>query len=332
MRKITLIPGDGIGQEVVLGTKDIIDSLNLEIEWDIISTPMDDKTKKISSELEKSLSITKVGLKGPLTTPIGEGFRSINVEIRKRFELFANFRPIKTLQGFKTNYKDLDMIIIRENTEDLYAGKELEIAKGVTQSMKIITTAASDRVAKFAFQYALENKRKKITVLHKANIMKLTDGLFLDRVRRISRRKIYKDIEYEELIIDNACMQLVMTPNKFDIILTGNLFGDIVSDLCAGLVGGLGAASGANIGSNYAVFEPVHGTAPDIAGKGIANPLATILSSIMMLNHIDMKESAIKLNKAVLYTLSFPENRMRDMGGKLKTKEFINKIISNIKN
>ena len=332
MRKITLIPGDGIGEEVVLGTKDILGSLNLEIEWDIISTPMDDKTKKISSELEKSLSITKVGLKGPLTTPVGEGFRSINVEIRKRFELFANFRPIKTLQGFKTNYKDLDMIIIRENTEDLYAGKELEIAKGVTQSMKIITTAASDRVAKFAFQYALENKRKKITVLHKANIMKLTDGLFLDRVRRISRRKIYKDIEYEELIIDNACMQLVMTPNKFDIILTGNLFGDIVSDLCAGLVGGLGAASGANIGSNYAVFEPVHGTAPDIAGKGIANPLATILSSIMMLNHIDMKESAIKLNKAVLYTLSFPENRMRDMGGKLKTKEFINKIISNIKN
>ena len=294
MRKITLIPGDGIGQEVILGTKDIIDSLDLEIEWDIISNPMDDKTKKISSELEKSLSITKVGLKGPLTTPVGEGFRSINVEIRKRFELFANFRPIKTLQGFKTNYKDLDMIIIRENTEDLYAGKELEIAKGVTQSMKIITTAASDRVAKFAFQYALENKRKKITVLHKANIMKLTDGLFLDRVRRISRRKIYRDIEYEELIIDNACMQLVMNPNKFDIILTGNLFGDIVSDLCAGLVGGLGAASGANIGSNYAVFEPVHGTAPDIAGKGIANPLATILSSIMMLNHIGMKESAIK--------------------------------------
>ncbi len=332
MRKITLIPGDGIGQEVILGTKDIIDSLNLEIEWDIISNPMDDKTKKISSELEKSLSITKVGLKGPLTTPVGEGFRSINVEIRKRFELFANFRPIKTLQGFKTNYKDLDMIIIRENTEDLYAGKELEIAKGVTQSMKIITTAASDRVAKFAFQYALENKRKKITVLHKANIMKLTDGLFLDRVRRISRRKIYRDIEYEELIIDNACMQLVMNPNKFDIILTGNLFGDIVSDLCAGLVGGLGAASGANIGSNYAVFEPVHGTAPDIAGKGIANPLATILSSIMMLNHIGMKKSAIKLNKAVLYTLSFPENRMRDMGGKLKTKDFINKIISNIKN
>ena len=332
MQKITLIPGDGIGQEVVLGTKQIIDSLGLNIQWDIVTTPMDDKTKRISEELEKSLSITKVGLKGPLTTPVGEGFRSINVEIRKRFELFANVRPIKTLQGFKTNYKDLDMIIIRENTEDLYAGKELEIAKGVTQSMKIVTTAASDRVAKFAFQYALENKRKKVTVLHKANIMKLTDGLFLDRVRRISRRKAYMDIEYEELIIDNACMQLVMNPNRFDIILTGNLFGDIVSDLCAGLVGGLGAASEANLGSNYAVFEPVHGTAPDIAGKGIANPLATILSSIMMLNHIGMKEGAVKLNKAVLYTLSFPENRMKDMGGKLKTKDFINKIISNIKN
>ena len=293
MQKITLIPGDGIGQEVVLGTKQIIDSLGLNIQWDIVTTPMDDKTKRISEELEKSLSITKVGLKGPLTTPVGEGFRSINVEIRKRFELFANVRPIKTLQGFKTNYKDLDMIIIRENTEDLYAGKELEIAKGVTQSMKIVTTAASDRVAKFAFQYALENKRKKVTVLHKANIMKLTDGLFLDRVRRISRRKAYMDIEYEELIIDNACMQLVMNPNRFDIILTGNLFGDIVSDLCAGLVGGLGAASGANLGSNYAVFEPVHGTAPDIAGKGIANPLATILSSIMMLNHIGMKEGCL---------------------------------------
>lgn len=328
-RVITLVPGDGIGPEVVFATKRIVDNLHIGIEWEIIEKVFDEKNNKLSKEFENSLIRNKVALKGPIATPIATGFESINVRIRKRFELFVGMRPIKNLKGFKSNYDDVDIIIFRENTEDLYAGKEIEIAKGIMQSMKIITRTASDRIAKYAFRYASRNSRKKITVFHKANIMKLTDGLFLQCARLIAKR--YPQIEYEEMIVDNGCMQLVMNPNKFDIILTGNLYGDIVSDLCAGLVGGLGAAPGANIGKNFAVFEPVHGTAPDIAGKDIANPLATILSVVMMLKHIEELSSAFAIEQAIVYTLSEARNRTKDMGGNLKTKEFADRILDNIR-
>ena len=326
---VTLIPGDGIGPEIISATRKIIDTFDMGINWDIIQEPFDKKKNKISKELENSLTKNRVALKGPLATPIGKGFRSINVAIRKRFELFVNFRPIRNFEGFKSNYRDVDIVIFRENTEDLYAGKEIEITKGIMQSIKIITKSASDRVAKYAFRYALRNGRKKITVLHKANIMKLTDGLFLERVRIVAKN--YPEIEYQEMIVDNGCMQLVMNPNKFDLILTENLYGDIVSELCAGLIGGLGAAPGANLGKNYAVFEPAHGTAPDIAGKGIANPLAAILSAIMMLKHIGKSSFAVALEQAVTQTLSKARNRTKDMGGPLKTNEFADEIINNVK-
>src|ERR1700757_3592317 len=278
---ITLIPGDGIGPEVTNATVRILEATGIKFEWETFMAGAEafEKYKEyIPKDLIASIERTRVGLKGPVTTPIGGGFSSINVELRKRFELFANFRPIRNLPHIPTRYPDIDLIIVRENTEGLYSGIEHEVVPGVVESLKIITEKASTRIARFAFEYARREKRKRIHCIHKANIMKLSDGLFLRCTRNISKE--YPEITYGEHIVDNTCMQLVMNPYQYDVLVMENLYGDIVSDLCAGLVGGLGVVPGANFGDGCAIFEAVHGSAPDIAGKNIANPTAVLRSGI----------------------------------------------------
>ncbi|MGZ8496674.1 MAG: isocitrate/isopropylmalate dehydrogenase family protein, partial [Candidatus Binatia bacterium] len=273
MHKITLIPGDGIGPEVVKPALDIIKTAGVKIAWDSHLAGTEALKKHgttIPRALMDSFDKTKVALKGPVTTPVGEGFSSVNVELRQTFTLYANLRPIKNLPGVKARYQNVDLVVVRENTEGLYSGIEHEVVPGVMESLKIITEKASTRIAKFAFEYAKKNGRKKVTAVHKANIMKLTDGLFLDCARKMAQK--YQRIAFSDIIVDNACMQLVLDPLQFDILLLENLYGDIVSDLAAGLVGGLGLVAGANLGDHHALFEPVHGSAPDIKGKGIANP------------------------------------------------------------
>ncbi|MGZ8488218.1 MAG: isocitrate/isopropylmalate dehydrogenase family protein [Candidatus Binatia bacterium] len=287
MHKITLIPGDGIGPEVVKPALDIIKTAGVKIAWDSHLAGTEALKKHgttIPRALMDSFDKTKVALKGPVTTPVGEGFSSVNVELRQTFTLYANLRPIKNLPGVKARYQNVDLVVVRENTEGLYSGIEHEVVPGVMESLKIITEKASTRIAKFAFEYAKKNGRKKVTAVHKANIMKLTDGLFLDCARKMAQK--YQRIAFSDIIVDNACMQLVLDPLQFDILLLENLYGDIVSDLAAGLVGGLGLVAGANLGDHHALFEPVHGSAPDIKGKGIANPSAMIAAAIMMLHHI----------------------------------------------
>src|SRR5271169_1200279 len=298
--RVTLIPGDGIGPEVTKATVRILEATGVKFEWETFAVGAEAYERSgeyIPKELTESIERTRVALKGPVTTPVGGGFASINVQLRKQFELYANFRPIQNLPHVPTRYPDVDLIIVRENTESLYSGLEHEVVPGVVESLKIITEKASTKIARFAFEYARKSGRKKIHAIHKANIMKLSDGLFLRSCRAVAEQ--FKDIEYKELIVDNACMQIVMNPDQFDVLLLPNLYGDVMSDLAAGLVGGLGVVPSGNIGDEGAIFEAVHGTAPDIAGAGVANPTALLMSSILMLKHLGERAAAERVEKAL---------------------------------
>ncbi len=326
---MTLIPGDGIGPEVARATVRLLEAAGAGIRWEeqeaksIVGRRGDDA--QVDPLLE-SLGRTKVGLKGPIATPVGVGHRSINVALRKALELYANFRPVKSLPGVRTPFENVDLVIVRENTEDLYAGLEHTVVPGVVESLKIITERASTRIARFAFDYARKAGRKKIAAVHKANIMKLSDGLFLDCIRKVAQG--YPEIEYHEIIVDNCCMQLVMRPGQFDVLLLENLYGDIVSDLCAGLVGGLGLVPGANMGEACAVFEAVHGSAPDIAGKGYANPTAMMLSAVLMLHHLGEDVLANRIEKAIHRVYREGRRLTRDVGGSASTEDFTSAVIS----
>lgn len=329
---ITLIPGDGIGPEIVAATVRIIEATGVDIAWEthILGAQAQEKygTTLPESTIE-SIKRNKVALKGPQMTPIGKGFTSVNVGLRKALDLYANVRPIKALPNVPCRYPDLDLVVMRENTEDLYAGLEHVVIPGVVESIKIITEKASTRIARYSFEFARSNGRKKVTAVHKANIMKLSDGLFLECFYNVA--KDYPEIESDDKIIDNCCMQLVMRPEQFDVLVLENLYGDIVSDLCAGLIGGLGLAPGANIGEQGAVFEAVHGSAPDIAGQGIANPTAVLMSAMMMLRHIGEHDAADLAQKAMLEVFSEGKTITRDLGGTAKTDEFATAIIEKIK-
>ena len=326
-RKITLIPGDGIGPEVISATIRTIEAAGAEIEWEI-KIGGAQALEKFGSTLPKSLieSIkkNKVALKGPMTTPIGKGFTSVNVGLRKALDLYANVRPIKALPNVPCRYPELDLVVIRENTEDLYSGLEHVVVPGVVESIKVITEKASTRIAQHAFEFAKSEDRKKVTAMHKANIMKLSDGLFLECFYDVA--KDFPGIEADDKIIDNACMQLVMSPSQFDIIVMENLYGDIVSDLCAGLIGGLGLAPGANIGEKTAIFEAIHGSAPDIAGLGIANPTATMISAVMMLRHIGEFDAAVRMENAMMEVFQEGKVRTKDLGGEATTDTFANAV------
>ncbi|MCA1557058.1 MAG: isocitrate dehydrogenase (NAD(+)) [Acidobacteria bacterium] len=326
---ITLIPGDGIGPEVSAAVVRIIEAAGVEIEWETHyagAQALEKFGDTLPGELLESIKRNKVALKGPITTPVGKGFTSVNVGLRKTLDLYANLRPVRALPNVPSRYPELDLVVVRENTEDLYSGIEHVVVPGVVESIKVITEKASTRIARFAFEYAQREGRKKVTAVHKANIMKLSDGLFLDCFRKVSES--YPEIEADDKIVDNACMQLVMRPEQFDIMLLENLYGDIVSDLCAGLIGGLGLVPGANIGELGAVFEAVHGSAPDIAGQGIANPTALLQSSILMLKYLDEREPAEKIEKAMLKVFEEGRVRTRDIGGQAKTMEFAEAIIA----
>ena len=330
-RTITLIPGDGIGPEVTKPTLKIIKAAGVQVKWEIQLAGAEALKKKgttLPQELMDSFEKNKVALKGPVTTPVGEGFASVNVELRQTFLLYANLRPIKNLPGVKARYSDVDLIIVRENTEGLYSGIEHEVVPGVMESLKITTEKACTRIAKFAFDFARAHGRKKIAAIHKANIMKLTDGLFLDCARRMATQ--YPDIAFGDLIVDNACLQLVLDPLKLDVLLLENLYGDIVSDLAAGLVGGLGVVPGANLGDQHALFETVHGSAPDIKGKNIANPTAMILAAVMMLNHISEKKAAERISAALETVLRKGDCLTPDLGGSATTTKFAEAIIREI--
>jgi len=331
MRKITLIPGDGIGPEVVDSVVRVIDAAGVKIEWEKVEAgahALEKYGTVLPENVIESVKRNGVALKGPVGTPIGEGFRSVSVKLRKDLNLYANLRPIKSLKGIKSKYDNVDIIVVRENTEGLYSGIEHEVVPGVVESLKIITKKASTRIARYAFQYAEAKQRKKITAMHKANIMKLSDGLFLDCARKVSLD--YPNIQYAEMIVDNACMQLILNPYQFDVLLLENLYGDIISDLCAGLIGGLGVAPGANIGNKCAVFEAIHGNAPDIAGKNIANPIALILSSVLMLEYIGENNAAEKISTAVHKTVMKGERLTPDLGGVGTTTEITDRIIKEL--
>ena len=328
MHAITLIPGDGIGPEVASNVVRIIEAAGVEIQWETHyagAQALEKFGETLPKELLDSIVRNKVALKGPITTPVGKGFTSVNVGLRKTLDLYANLRPVRALPNVPCRYPELDLIVVRENTESLYAGLEHIVVPGVVESLKIITEKASTRIARFAFEHARRESRKKVTAVHKANIMKLSDGLFLDCFRRVSVD--YPEIVADDKIVDNACMQLVMRPEQFDIMLLENLYGDIVSDLCAGLVGGLGLVPGANIGEKGAVFEAVHGSAPDIAGQGIANPTALLQSGILMLRYIGEREAADRTETAMLTVFKEGKVRTRDIGGTAKTAEFADAII-----
>jgi isocitrate dehydrogenase (NAD+) len=322
--KITLLPGDGIGPEVTAAVVQIVECAGVDVEWEKYFVGAEALTRygdPLPQDVLDSVLRNKVALKGPVTTPIGTGFASINVRLRKTLDLYANLRPVKTLPNIWSRYQDIDLIVVRENTESLYAGLEHEVIPGVVESLKIITERASTRIARFAFEYARTHGRKRITVVHKANIMKLSDGLFLRCFRDVAKE--YPNIEADDRIVDNLCMQLVINPNQFDVLLLENLYGDIVSDLTAGLVGGLGVVAGANIGENGAVFEAVHGSAPDIAGQNKANPLALLQSAVMMLQHIGEMEPAKRIHEAIIKVLGLgDESRTRDIGGTGSTTDF----------
>ena len=326
--KITLIPGDGIGPEVTGAAVRILEATGVKFEWETFEAGAEAFEKYgeyIPKELIESMERTRVGLKGPVTTPIGGGFASINVALRKKFELYANFRPIRNLPHIPTRYPGVDLVIVRENTEGLYSGIEHEVVPGVVESLKIMTEKACLRIARFAFEYARKNKRKKIHAIHKANIMKLSDGLFLRCARDVARG--YPEITYGEHIVDNTCMQLVINPYQYDLLLMENLYGDIISDLCAAFVGGLGLVPGANFGDQCAIFEAVHGSAPDIAGKNIANPTAVIRSSLLMLRHLGEHDAALKIRNALEKVYRNREKLTRDVGGQAGTSEFADSVI-----
>ena len=328
---ITLIPGDGIGPEVSAAVVRILKASGVAIDWDrhdagIVALERHGTT--LPHPLLDSVERNKVALKGPLTTPIGTGFTSVNVGLRKALDLYANLRPVYNLPGVQSRFQGVDLVLVRENTEDLYSGLEHEVIPGVVESLKIITERASTRVARFAFEYARKNGRKRVTSVHKANIMKLSDGLFIDCARNVARD--FLDLQYDERIVDAACMHLVMTPEKFDVLLMPNLYGDILSDLCAGLVGGLGVVGSGNMGTSTAVFEAVHGTAPDIAGKNLANPMALLLSGVMMLRHIGELERADAVTQALTRVVADPRTRTRDLGGTATTTEFTEAVCRDI--
>jgi isocitrate dehydrogenase (NAD+) len=325
---ITLIPGDGIGPEVTRAAVRILEATGLKFEWESYAAGADAYEKYheyIPKDLIASIERTRVALKGPITTPIGGGFSSINVQLRKKFELYANFRPIRNLPHIPTRYPDVDLIIIRENTEGLYSGIEHEVVPGVVESLKIMTEKACLRISRFAFEYARKYKRKKIHAIHKANIMKLSDGLFLRCSREVAKE--YPEITYAEHIVDNTCMQLVMNPYQYDMLLMENLYGDIISDLCAAFVGGLGMVPSANFGEHCAIFEAVHGSAPDIAGRNLANPTAIIRCSLLMLRHLGEFDAALKIRNALEKVYRTRDKLTRDVGGKAGTSEFADSII-----
>ncbi len=330
----TLIPGDGIGPEVSQAAVRALSATGVDIVWkraELNEAIILESGKTLPKYLLDSLNETRVGLKGPVTTPVAGGFQSVNVQLRKTLDLFANVRPVKTLPGLKTRFEDLaiDMVIFRENTEDLYSGLEHEVVKDVVTSLKVITRVASERIANYAFNYARQNNRKHVAAIHKANIMKLADGLFLRCCRETAAK--FPEIQYKELIVDNASMQLVIRPETFDLLLLPNLYGDIISDLAAGLVGGLGIVPGANMGEHHAVFEAVHGSAPDIAGQGKANPTAMILSSVMLLTHLGEKDAAHRLQSAVEKVYAEGKYLTADVGGSSSTIEFTDAVVSALK-
>jgi isocitrate dehydrogenase (NAD+) len=320
---ITLIPGDGIGPEVTEAVVRIFKTAGLDIDWerhDAGVIAFERYGQSLPADLLESIQRNRVALKGPVTTPIAEGFTSVNVGLRKALDLYANLRPVRNMPGIETRFADVDLVIVRENTEDLYAGLEHEIIPGVVESLKIITEKASTRIARFAFEHAERHGRRRVTAIHKANIMKLSDGLFLESTRAVARE--HSGVSYDERIVDAACMQLVMFPEKFDVLLLPNLYGDIVSDLCAGLVGGLGVVPGANLGEGCAVFEAVHGSAPDIADQNLANPTALLLSGLLMLDHLGERERAERIRAALGRVLGAGRVRTRDLGGTASTTEF----------
>lgn len=330
MKQVTLIKGDGIGPEITDSVVKIINAAGVAIDWDVQTAGADlieEEGTPLPKRVLDSVKRTGIALKSPVTTPIGKGFRSVNVQLRKELDLYANLRPCYNLPSIKTRYDKVDIVVVRENTEDLYAGIERQVDEDTAESIKIITRKASERIAKFAFDYAVKNNRKEVCVVTKANICKLSDGLFLDSARKIA--KDYPTIAFREVLVDNCCMQLVQNPNQFDVLLLPNLYGDIVSDLCAGLIGGLGIAQGANIGLDYAVFEPVHGSAPDIAGQNKANPTAMLMSAIEMLNYIGENEAGKKIKLALFETLN-AGIKTADIGGSATTTEFTQAIIDRL--
>lgn len=329
--KITLIPGDGIGPEVTGAAISVMRAAGFQAEWEPFVVGAEALTKygdPLPQNLIDSIRGTRVALKGPAITPIGSGFVSANVRLRKALDLYANLRPVKSLKGVKSRYEDVDLIVVRENTEDLYSGLEHEVVPGVVESLKIITDRASRRIARFAFEYARREGRKRVTAIHKANIMKMSDGLFLNCFREVAKE--YPEIGADDLIVDNACMQLVIDPLQFDVLLLENLYGDIISDLAAGLVGGLGVVPGANIGDDIAVFEAVHGSAPNIAGRGIANPSALIQTSVLMLKHLGQREAADRIQAALEKVLAEGNVLTRDLGGSATTLEFTDAVIRSL--
>ena len=325
---ITLIPGDGIGPEVTAAVERIIAAAGVDITWERHNagvTAVETHGTPLPDDLLASVRRNTVALKGPVTTPVGEGFTSVNVGLRKALDLYANVRPVANLPHVRSRFEHVDLVIIRENTEDLYSGLEHEVVPGVVESLKIITERASTRIARFAFEYARRTSRKRVTAIHKANIMKMSDGLFIRSARAVAEH--YPEIGYDEQIVDAACMNLVMKPEQFDMLLLPNLYGDIVSDLCAGLVGGLGTVGAANLGEGTAVFEAVHGSAPDIAGRNLANPTALLRSALLMLDHIGEAAAARRIESALFTVLATPERTTRDLGGRASTTEFAHAIV-----
>ena len=325
--RITLIPGDGIGPEVTAAVVQILERAGVDIEWEreeAGAAVVAREGKPLPDRVLDSIRRNRVALKGPIGTPVGSGFTSVNVEVRRALDLYANLRPVRSLPGVAARFDGVDLVVVRENTEDLYSGLEHQVVPGVVESLKIITARASERIARFAFAYAARHRRRKVTAVHKANIMKLGDGLFLESVRAVAGE--HPAIEYDERIVDAACMHLVIDPGRFDVLLLPNLYGDIVSDLCAGLVGGLGLVPSANLGDDMAVFEAVHGTAPDIAGRQLANPTALLLSALLMLRYLDEDEQAARILAALEQVLAGGEIRTPDLGGRATTQEFADAV------
>ncbi len=330
--RVTLIPGDGIGPELAEATRRVLDASGVRFEWEVVDAGeavMAREGTPLPEHVLESIRRNGVGLKGPITTPVGEGFRSVNVALRQALDLYANLRPARSLPGIETRYRDVDLVIVRENTEDLYAGIEHRVGKDAAESIKIITRAASERIARFAFEYAVANNRRKVTAVHKANIMKLSDGLFLEACRTVAADYDGK-IEFEDRIVDNMCMQLVQKPELYDVLVLPNLYGDIVSDLAAGLVGGLGVAPGANIGTEAAVFEAVHGSAPKYAGLNKANPTALMLSGVLMLRHIGEQTAAERVEEAIRSVIAEGRTVTYDLGGSAGTSDFADAIVARL--
>ena len=327
---IVLLPGDGIGPETTRAACRVIEAAGFQVNWIEVpagATAVEQGHGDVLPQMTiDAIKQHHVALKGPVTTPVGKGFKSVNVQLRQKLGLYAAIRPVRSLAGVKSRYENVDLVIVRENTEGLYSGIENEITDGVVTSMKVATRPACYRIARYAFKYAMARKRRKVTVFHKANIMKLTDGMFLDASRSVHEKE-YPNVEYDEVIIDAGCMKLVQDPTKFDVLLMENLYGDLVSDLCAGLVGGLGCVPGSNIGEEYSVFEAVHGSAPDIAGKGVANPLAVLMSGVMMLNHLGETAIAERIKTAYNRVLAEGTTLTRDLGGTATTDGFADAVI-----